>query len=226
MKKILLITLSFLAISTLHAELFTEHFKDGVVKSQIEYKNGTRTATAEGIKDGLEKVYYNTGELAFTVTNKEGKREGAMDWYDQDGKHLEVIHFQKALRHGINKIFYANGHLRIEVNYINDNKEGPEKYYFSTGKLASEVIFKSGRKEGLQKEYNEDGSLNNDVMYIHGYKEGEKRWYDNQGKVIKTETYKMDRPINVMKKAQSKKPDATIEALKGLDFNPNNRKVD
>ena len=226
MKKILLTILTFLAASTLQAELFTEHFKDGVVKSQIEYKNGTRTDTAEGIKDGLEKVYYNTSELAFTVTNKENKREGAMNWYDQDGKHLEVIHFQKGLRHGINKIFYANGNLRIEVNYINDNKEGQEKYYFSTGKLASEVTFKSGRKEGLQKEYNENDSLNNDVMYIRGYKEGEKRWYDKQGKVIKTETYKMDRPINVMKKAQAKKPDATIEALKGLDFNPNNRKVD
>ncbi len=46
------------------------------------------------------------------------------------------------------------------------------------------------------------------------------------GKVIRTELYKMDRPINVMKKAQAKKPDATLEALHGLDFNPNNRKVD
>ncbi len=226
MKKILLITLTFFATSTLHAELFTEHFKDGVVKSQIEYKKNTRTDTAEGIKDGLEKVYYNTGDIAFTVTNRNGKREGAMDWFDREGKHLEVIHFQKGLRHGLNIIFYANGELRIEVNYINDNKEGPEKYYFSTGKLASVVTFKNARKEGLQKEYNEDGSLNNDVMYKHGYKEGEKHWYDKNGKVIQTETYKMDRPINVMKKAQAKKPDATIKALQGLDFNPNNRKAD
>ncbi len=226
MNKTFLIILTLLGASALNAELFTEHFKDGAVKSQIEYKNGTRTDTAEGIKDGMEKVYYNTGDLAFTVINKDGKREGAMDWYDRDGKHLEMIHFQKGLRHGLNIIFYANGELRIEVNYINDNKEGPEKYYFSTGKLASVVSFKNARKEGLQKEYNEDGSLNNDVMYKHGYKEGEKHWYDKNGKVIKTETYKMDRPINVMKKAQAKKPDATIEALKGLDFNPNNRKVD
>lgn len=226
MKKTYLILLAILGATTLNAELFTEHFKDGVVKSQIEYKDGTRTDTAEGIKNGIEKIYYNTGDLAFTVTNKDGKREGAMDWYDREGKHLEVIHFQKGLRHGLNIIFYANGELRIEVNYIDDNKEGPEKYYFSTGKLASEVTFKKARKEGLQKEYNDDGSLNNDVMYVHGYKEGDKRWYDEQGKVIQTETYKMDRPVNVMKKAQAKKPDVSIKALQGLDFNPNNRKVD
>jgi antitoxin component YwqK of YwqJK toxin-antitoxin module len=160
------------------------------------------------------------------VNNVEGLRNGALHWYDREENHLEVMHFQKGKRHGINKIFYSDGTLRIEVNYINDKKEGPEKYYFSTGKLASEVTFINGQKEGLQKEYNEDGTLNNDVMYKHGYKEGEKRWYDKNGKIIKTETYKMDRPINVMKKVQAKKPDATIEALKGLDFNPNNRQVD
>jgi len=226
MNKLTLITLTLLSTTALHAELFTEYFEDGVVKSQIEYKNGTRTDTAEGIKDGLEKIYYNTGDIAFTVTNVNGKREGAMDWYDREGKHLEMIHFQKGLRHGLNIIFYANGELRIEVNYINDNKEGVEKYYFNTGKLASEVTYKNGRKEGLQKEYNEDGTLNNDVMYVHGYKEGKKRWYDKKGKIIQTETYKMDRPVDVMKKAQAIKPDATLKVLEGLDFNPNNRKVD
>jgi|GEM_PF-829406 len=225
MKKILLITLALLGTTAVNAELFTEHFKDGVVKSQIEYKNSTRTDTAEGIKDGLEKVYYNTGQLAFEVNNVEGKREGALNWYDREGHHLEIIHFQKGKRHGVNKIFFADGTLRIEVNYINDNKEGPEKYYFSTGKLASEVTYKNGKKEGLQKEYNEDGTLNNDVMYKNAYKEGEKRWYDKNGKVTKTETYKMDRPINIMKKTQAQKPDATLEMLKGLDFNPNNRKA-
>ncbi len=226
MKKILLITLTLLGTATLHAELFTDHFENGVVKTQIEYLKGTRTETAEGVKDGLEKVYYNTGQLAFEVNNVKGLRDGPLNWYDREGNHLEVIHYQKGKRHGMNKIFYSDGTLRIEVNYINDNKVGPEKYYFSTGKLASEVIFKNGQKEGLQKEYNEDGTLNNDVMYKHGYKEGEKRWYDKEGKVIRTELYKMDRPINVMKKAQAKKPDATIEVLHGLDFNPNNRKVE
>jgi antitoxin component YwqK of YwqJK toxin-antitoxin module len=219
-------TFALFASTTINAELFTEHFKDGALKSQIEYKNGTRTDTTEGVKDGLEKVYYNTGDIAYTVTNVEGKREGSMDWYDREGKHLEMIHFQNGQRHGLNIIFYDTGELRIEVNYINDNKEGPEKYYFSTGKLASEVKYINGRKEGLQKEYNEDGTLNNDVMYKHGYKEGEKRWYDKNGKVIQTETYKMDRPINVMKKVEAKKPDATLEVLHGLDFNPNNRKAD
>lgn len=223
-KKLLLIS-TLLGATDIHAELFTEHFQNGVVKSQIEYKDNTRTDTEAGIKQGLEKVYYNTGELAFKVNNIENKRNGAMDWYDREGHHLEVIHYQNGKRHGINQTFFADGKLRIEVSYIDDKKEGPEKYYFSTGKLASEVTYTQGKKEGLQKEYNEDGTLNNEVIYKNGYKEGEKRWYDKNGKVIKTLNYRMDRPIDLMKKVQAKKPDATEEALQGLDFNPNNRKV-
>jgi len=226
MNKKLLITLTCLSMSMANAELFTEHFKDGAVKNQIEYKEHTRTDTAEGVKHGLEKAYYNTGDLAFTVNNIDGKRDGAMDWYDREGKHLERIYFKMGKRDGNNKIFYADGKLRIEVNYVNDEKEGLEKYYFSTGKLASEVKYVHGKKEGVQKEYNEDGTRNNEVTYKHGYKEGEKRWYDKKGKVIKTLTYKMDRPIDLMKTVQAKKPDATIKALQGLDFNPNNRKLD
>jgi len=223
MKKTLLFTLAIFS-SHLQAELFTEKFLDGVIKSEINYKDGTRSDVKEGVKDGLEKVFYNTGELAFKVNNVDGKRDGKMDWYDRKGRHLETIRFKMGKRHGLNQIFYDNGALRIEVNYVDDNKEGVEKYYFSTGKLASEVNYIHGKKEGEQKEYNEDGSLNNIVIYKNGYKEGKKLWYKD-GKVIKTIIYKMDRPINLMKKVQSKKPDATMKVLKGLNFNPNDQKI-
>jgi len=226
MKSFKILLLSLLSIQAIHAELFTEHFKDGVIKSQIEYQKGTRSDTEEGIKEGLEKVYYNSGELAFTVKNIAGKRDGEMHWYDRQGNHLEVIRYQLGKRHGLNQIFYDNGNLRIEVNYKNDHKEGVEKYFFSTGRLASKVNFVLGKKEGIQKEYNQNKTINNTVTYKHGYKEGLKQWFDEKGKVSKTEIYKMDRPIEVMKNIQEKKPEPIVKALQGLDFNPNNRKVD
>lgn len=225
MKKTLLLTLAFCATQTLHAELFTEKFLDGVIKSQIEYKKGSRSATTEGIKHGLETVFYNTGQIAFKVNNIEGERDGEMHWYDREKHHLEVIRFKLGKRHGLNQIFYENGALRIEVNYINDNKEGSEKYFFNTGTLASIINYIHGKKEGLQKEYYENGTLSNEVMYKNGYKEGKKEWYDKKGKVVKTVIFKMDRPTRLMQKVQAKKPDATLKALQGLDFNPNNRKV-
>lgn len=222
-----LLTLSLLLSTPLYPELFTTYFENSkVVSSETEYKKGTRTDTAEGMKHGLEKVYHDNGKVAFTVNNVDGKRDGDLRWFDQQGNLLEVMPYNMGKRHGVNTLYFANGHIKSRVKYVNDKKEGPEKYYFSTGTLASEVAFKEGRKEGLEKEYYEDGALHSEVNYVRGYKEGEKRWYDKNGKTIKTETFKMDRPVNVMKNVQAKKPDPTIKALHGLDFNPNNRKVE
>ena len=205
----------------LQAERFTEYFKDGVVKSHIHYLDGSRTHTQEGIKEGLEEIYYEEGKLAYKVNNTQGKRHGEMHWYDQKGRHLEVIHYDHGLRHGHNQIFFDNGNLRIEVKYIHDKKEGLEKYYFSNGMLASKVNYIHDRKEGIQEEYDKEGVLENTVTYKHGYKEGNKYWYNKKGKIIQTRLYKMDRPIHLMKKIQMKKEMPTIEGISGLDFNPN-----
>jgi len=223
MKKTLIVTLALISLS--NAELFTEKFDTGVVKSKINYVDGSRTDTAEGVKDGLEKVFYDTSELAYTVNNNKNKRDGLMTWYDRDGNVLEKIYFKNGKRDGENKIFFANGKLRITVKYVDDKKEGLEKYYFDDGKLASEVNYLHNRKNGIQKEYNEDGSINNEVTYKNGYKEGYKKWYDKNKKVTHKEFYKMDRPINLMKKVQKKEKEVTVDALKGLNFNPNDRKV-
>lgn len=226
MKKISLAILAMACTTILQAELITEYFENGVIKSHINYSDGTHTDTQEGVKEGVEKIYHSTGQLALEVHNTQGLRDGELHWYDQQGRHLEVMQYKKGKRHGLNQLFYENGTLRIEVNYVEDNKEGIEKFYFSTGELASEVHYIKGKKEGLQKEYNTDGTLNNDVMYVHGYKEGLKRWYDKHKKVIQTENYIMDRPIDTMKRVQTKKTDDNIDAFQGLDFNPNNKRVD
>jgi len=185
-----------LTCTLLQAELFTDYFKDGVVKSRIEYKDGTRTQT-----------------------------EGVMKWYDRAGNLLETLSYQNGQRHGTNKLFYDDGTKRAEVNYINDKKEGVYKEYFSTGELALEVPYKKDRKDGIQKEYFPNGALSSKVHYVNGYKEGRQIWYDKHGRIIKTESFKMDRPVDVMKKIQAKKPDATQQLLQGLDFNPNHYKA-
>ncbi len=53
MHKITLPILLGCCTTLLNAELVTEYFKNGVVKTQIEYKDHTRTETDEGIKYGL-----------------------------------------------------------------------------------------------------------------------------------------------------------------------------
>ncbi len=220
------LALSALVLSSLlQAELFTEYFDTGIVKSRIEYKDGTRTKTSKGVKQGWEKVYYETGELAYEVQYIDDKRDGKLTWYDRDGNVLEIMHYQKGKRHGVNKLFFSDGTLRSEVTYLFDKKEGPYRMYFSSGELALEVNYKNGRKEGVQKEYYPGGKIASEVTYINGYKEGEQVWYDNNGTVMKKETFKMDRPVEILKQLRQKQPDATETLLKELDFNPQHHRA-
>jgi antitoxin component YwqK of YwqJK toxin-antitoxin module len=215
---------TLLIMSLSHAELFTEYFENGIIKSEIEYKDGTRSESEEGIKDGLEKIYHDNGKIAYRVNNVDGKREGELNWYDKEGRHIEVMPYKMGKRHGVNKLFYDNGRLKSSVNYIDDKKEGTEKFYYSTGALAQESHYKKDKKEGLENEYYDNGALQSIVTYKNNYKEGTKKWYDKKGKVTKTELYKMDRPVNVMKKIQTTDTTEIIEEFNALDFNPKTRK--
>ncbi|MFT7879489.1 MAG: toxin-antitoxin system YwqK family antitoxin [Sulfurimonas sp.] len=220
--KTFLFTLLFTSLS--HGELFTEYFENGIIKSEVEYREGTRTETEEGVKHGMAKIYHDNGKIAYTVNNLDGKRDGDLNWYDKEGNHIEVMPYTMGKRHGINKLFYSNGRLKSSVRYINDKKEGTEKFYYSTGTLAQESHYRNGKKEGVEKEYYENGTLQSTVTYKSNYKEGTKKWFDKNGKVTKTELYKMDRPVNVMKKIQTANKTEIIEEFNALDFNPKTRR--
>ena len=202
MKKIVILLIGTLFTQIINAEVLKQYFDDGVLKSETTYRDGTVTLTQRGVKEGIEKVYYNTKSLAYSVHYINGLREGKMAWLDRKGNVLEIMHYKQGLLEGNNTIFYPSGKLKSEVDFIDDKKEGLKKEYFSTGTLALKVNYKFNKKEGIQEEYFEDGKLYAQVTYKNNYKEGNKKWYDKLGKVVKTEFYKMDRPLNVMKKVQ------------------------
>lgn len=215
--KSLLIT--SLLSSSLSAELVKTYFKYGELKAETNYVDGTHTEIRVGIKQGIEKVYYEMGALAYSVMYIDNKREGKLTWLDKHGVKLADMYYKDGKLQGLEKSYYANGDLKHIVMFINDSKEGKQKEYFDNGQLALEVTYKNNKKEGLQKEYTVDGKLFSEVNYKNNYKEGMQQWFNENGKVNKTLLYKMDRPINVMKKVQEKKSDSTI-SNHNIDFSP------
>ena len=216
-------TLLFLLLLSLalHAELVTEYFKNGAIKSQTHYIDGTRTATREGIKHGTQKVYYIEGGLAYQVNYVNGKRDGKMTWWDKQGNLLKVIHYDNGKLEGWEITYFPNGKIKSKQLYKNDKREGLYKEFYDNGKLALVVPYKNGKKEGVQKEYAYEGYLYSDVLYKNNYKEGKQRWYDKNGKVIKEEEFVHDVPVNVMKKLKQNKPIQQDKRLKGINFSPN-----
>lgn len=204
---------------SLQAELVKTYFEHGELKAETNYVDGTNTDIAVGIKEGIEKVYYEMGALAYVVNYHSNKRDGKLTWFDKKGYKLADMFYKDAKLQGVEQSYYENGQVKHTVMYINDMKEGKQKEFFDNGVLAREVIYKHNKKEGLQKEYTLIGKLYTQVLYKNNYKEGTQEWYDEKGNVTYSIFYKMDRPVDVMKKVQTKKEEPNV-LIQSIDFSP------
>lgn len=212
-----LLALSMLS-SLASAELVNSYFKTGELKASTNYIDGTNTKIKIGIKNGIEKVYYQIGKIANEVNYINDKRDGLMTWYHKEGWIVKTFYYKLGKLHGPETTYFKNGKVESLANYIDDKREGEKKFFYDNGQLASVVNYIHGKKEGPQKEYTEDGKLFSEVMYKNNYKEGNQNWYDENGNITKTIFYKMDRPVKIMKEIQ--KTDHAKITIPGIDFSP------
>ncbi|MFH1159631.1 MAG: hypothetical protein V1733_01615 [bacterium] len=89
----------------------------------------------DGMKVGIEKVYYPGKGLAETITWKDGKKEGPWEQ------------------------FYDDGALKIKGTYLNDEKEGLIQTFFVSGNLLGTGQYKNGHQDGTWSFYDENGNL-------------------------------------------------------------------
>ena len=218
-----LLIAALLTATLAEAELVKSYFKTGELKAETHYVDGTNTDIKEGIKNGIEKIYYIEGTLAYAVNYINGKRDGKLVWFDKQGHKIAQMNYKNGKLEGEEIAYFTNGQIKHIVKYVNDMKEGLQKEYYDNGQLALEVPYVHNKKEGLQKEYTYEGKLYSEVMYKNNYKEGMQKWYDKDGNVVKTELFKMDRPVNVMKEIQNKKSESDI-LINNIDFSPKKAK--
>ena len=214
-----LLLASLFMSSIAQAELVKSYFKTGELKAETHYIDGTNTDIKEGIKNGIEKIYYIEGTLAYAVNYINGKRDGKLVWFDKQGHKIAQMNYKNGKLEGEEIAYFTNGQVKHIVKYINDMKEGLQKEYYNNGQLALVVPYVHNKKEGMQKEYTYDGKIYSEVLYKNNYKEGVQKWYDKDGNVVKTELFKMDRPVNVMKKIEAKKEESNI-LIHNMDFSP------
>ena len=214
-----LLLASLLVSSIAQAELVKTYFKTGELKAATHYIDGTNTDIKKGIKNGIEKIYYIQGTLAYTVNYINGKRDGKLIWLDKKGRKLAQMNYKNGKLEGDEIAYFKNATVKHIVKYVNDMKEGLQKEYYDNGQLALVVPYVHNKKEGVQKEYTYDDKLYSEVLYKNNYKEGVQKWYDKDGNVLKTELFKMDRPVNVMKEIEEKKEEPNI-LINNIDFSP------
>ena len=115
---------------------------NGKLKSRVNY----RSKNDGGEKHGLERRWYENGQLSSERTYENGKK------------------------HGFSKHWYENGQLRWERTFENGEKHGLQRYWDENGKLDFETHYENGKQNGLYRSWRENGQL----WYEYCYSNGEK----------------------------------------------------
>lgn len=109
---------------------------------------------------GAYKEWHQNGQLKIEATVIGGAADiapGAQkDWlfdgeakvYDDQGRELALIPYEKGGIEGTSLYYYPNGQLQKELPYHKNELEGEAREYLSDGKLKSKTTFQSGLKNG------------------------------------------------------------------------------
>jgi hypothetical protein len=76
---------------------------------EVTYKNG--------VKEGLMKSYYITGEVRHTFLYKSGLREDSSIWFYQEGQKFRVTPFRRDTVDGIQRQYYRTGRLKAKIGF-------------------------------------------------------------------------------------------------------------
>ena len=76
---------------------------------EVTFKNGVR--------DGLMKTFYQTGEVRQTFWYENGFREDSSIWYFQEGQPFRSTPYKRDTIDGIQKQYYRTGRLKARIGY-------------------------------------------------------------------------------------------------------------
>jgi hypothetical protein len=87
-----------------------QYMSGRLLVKEVTFKNGVR--------EGLMKSFYQTGELRQTFWYKNGLREDSAKWYYQEGQVFRSTPYKKDTIDGIQKQYYRNGKLKAKLGYL------------------------------------------------------------------------------------------------------------
>lgn len=124
---------------------------EGKLLSEVTYMIDNE---CKKVKNGIEKIYFEKGNLSQVVTYVNNEISGHFEKYYESGK------LMLEGDGGISKFYYEDGTIQKYIETIDGGKE-LDKEYYPNGNLKSEGCFYILRHEqiGDSKYYKEDGTL-------------------------------------------------------------------
>lgn len=145
----------------------------------------------EGIRQGTDTSYYQTGCIQSIQTYQIGLSEGpTYVFYDSLNVLQFEIHYKAGQLHGPSIQYSPNGDTLMFKNYNNTKLDGPQRSYFSNGKVRKISHYLNGLLDGPQITYNNNGQKESELYFKNGKKNGTWSYYFDSGKLARTENWK------------------------------------
>jgi antitoxin component YwqK of YwqJK toxin-antitoxin module/Tfp pilus assembly protein PilF len=159
-------------------------YENGVLAGKGVLQNNGKMLTGPWI------IYYNTGNIKaagnYTST---GQRDGEWLYYFFDGTHKGTERYKNGKLEGAQDYWFENGNMSSHNMYANDKPEGNVTGYYYAGNMKSTVNYKLGKKEGEEKEFYSNGNIETVNNYINDELSGAVRGYYKSGQLKEVEQY-------------------------------------
>jgi antitoxin component YwqK of YwqJK toxin-antitoxin module len=151
-------------------------FLNGVMNSQISYKNGER--------DGKLISYYNNGEIRVSSIYKNGVRHGHTKHYYENGILKMTLFYRNDILNGKHVMYFTNGKVQSIIRFKNNLRHGKTEYFNKNGSPSVICSFKDNKLNGKLISFYEGNLLKIICNYKNGVIDGYERkyLYDNRKK--------------------------------------------
>jgi len=112
------------------------YFLDEIKVSEERYKNG--------VKNGVSKKYYQSGEVMEEIDWVNGKKEGNYEVYYKTGEPYFQCEMHQDQRHGNCIILSQDGKPQMEAFYKNNLRDGEWRFYNEEGEFQYQLNYKQG----------------------------------------------------------------------------------
>ena len=162
--------------------MYKYYLETGILKDEVPYN-------CNGKKNGIEKKYYNTGEIEALIPYKNGLVDGKVRTYYQNGALQKEIPYNNGKRDGCARMYYENGNLEAELEWKNDQMVGTEKWYYENGEFSHIIPYKNGKINGMEKYFYKNGLLSAKIPWVAGDMNGTATHFYDDGRVKSEVTY-------------------------------------
>lgn len=183
--------------------LYKQYDIDGVVYSEVDYKNGNPIAyrfynkNGETIKDVKKSKgsfeyegFYADGVVSTKGTYKTDLgKDGQWKYFDQNGTLTSEENFKDGKLHGEEINYHFNGNIADKWIYKNDSLNGYYASYFINGNIYAQGWYDKNNRVGEWNYYFSDTTKSKTFYYIDGKLHGKQKYYNQNEKIYSIETY-------------------------------------